>query len=519
MAAQETPTPGGPEATDDAEGDAAPGEASAAETPADLPEHPPGHLAAAPLIARFGGIRPMAHKLGVPVSTVQGWKQRGSIPLARLDELRAAAQAHDIALDEAELAAAPEAPASAPEPPPRAADTPPPTSSPPAAPAAPPRRGGGGAVVLALLALVVALGAGGLVLYDDWRRCGAGVDIGPDPRIGALEDRVDDLAARPVPPTAPDERIDDALAALSARLEAVEQRPTADTGELGDLGERLTALEGAVWDVERNVEALATALAGLPPPADLAPLGAALDSLAQRGDALDAAMVALNDQVAALVASSQDASAAATQGLAATGAEIAALRAELDAVAATAGRADAGSARAVALSVAARQLAAAVDAGTAFTAERDALSALASDDAAILEPLAELAPAAASGIVPFHMLKARFPAAARAVVQAAREDDDADWLDRAMSRATEVVALRRVDPALEGDFPVAIVARAEGHLDAGDLAAAADEMARLTGPAADAAAGWLADARARLAALQALAAIERRALALLDAAG
>lgn len=32
------------------------------------------------IIERFGGIRPMACALGKPVSTVQSWKVRGSIP-------------------------------------------------------------------------------------------------------------------------------------------------------------------------------------------------------------------------------------------------------------------------------------------------------------------------------------------------------------------------------------------------------------------------------------------------------
>ena len=46
--------------------------------------------AALSVIGAFGGIRPMAHKLNVPVSTVQGWKERGIIPEARLEEIRAA---------------------------------------------------------------------------------------------------------------------------------------------------------------------------------------------------------------------------------------------------------------------------------------------------------------------------------------------------------------------------------------------------------------------------------------------
>ena len=42
---------------------------------------------AARVIEAFGGIRPMAKKLGVAVTTVQGWKERNAIPIRRLDEL------------------------------------------------------------------------------------------------------------------------------------------------------------------------------------------------------------------------------------------------------------------------------------------------------------------------------------------------------------------------------------------------------------------------------------------------
>ncbi|MEI8395422.1 MAG: mitofilin family membrane protein [Rhodospirillaceae bacterium] len=55
------------------------------------------------LIQRFGGIRPMANKLEVPVTTVQGWKKRGAIPAARLNDVCDAARRHGIALEEAEL--------------------------------------------------------------------------------------------------------------------------------------------------------------------------------------------------------------------------------------------------------------------------------------------------------------------------------------------------------------------------------------------------------------------------------
>jgi hypothetical protein len=54
---------------------------------------------ASAIIERFGGIRPMASKMGVPVTTVQGWKQRGTVPENRMDDVRSAALAHGIDLE------------------------------------------------------------------------------------------------------------------------------------------------------------------------------------------------------------------------------------------------------------------------------------------------------------------------------------------------------------------------------------------------------------------------------------
>ena len=50
------------------------------------------------VIIKFGGIRPMAQKLGIPVSTVQGWKQRQSIPQNRTVDILAAANKYDLDL-------------------------------------------------------------------------------------------------------------------------------------------------------------------------------------------------------------------------------------------------------------------------------------------------------------------------------------------------------------------------------------------------------------------------------------
>lgn len=48
------------------------------------------------VIERFGGIRPMATKLSMPVTTVQGWKKRNVIPGNRRDDILAAANRFNI---------------------------------------------------------------------------------------------------------------------------------------------------------------------------------------------------------------------------------------------------------------------------------------------------------------------------------------------------------------------------------------------------------------------------------------
>ncbi len=69
------------------------------QAPAEPANGTEGHIPAAGLIEIFGGIRPMAAKLGIAVSTVQGWKQRDAIPGQRLDAIRATAARHGISLD------------------------------------------------------------------------------------------------------------------------------------------------------------------------------------------------------------------------------------------------------------------------------------------------------------------------------------------------------------------------------------------------------------------------------------
>ena len=79
-----------------------------------------------------------------------------------------------------------------------------------------------------------------------------------------------------------------------------------------------------------------------------------------------------------------------------------------------------------------------------------------------------------------------------------------------MARLGALASLRRVGE-VEGDDAEALLARAERRLAAGDLAAAADLVARLDGPAARELAPWLAQARARATLDAALAGLARAA--------
>jgi len=78
-----------------------------------------------------------------------------------------------------------------------------------------------------------------------------------------------------------------------------------------------------------------------------------------------------------------------------------------------------------------------------------------------------------------------------------------------------LVTVRPAGSQAEGDSVDARVARAEASLNDGDLAAAVTELDQLEGEPAQAAADWLAQAKARLAAEQAVTQLRTQATDLL----
>ena len=159
-----------------------------------------------------------------------------------------------------------------------------------------------------------------------------------------------------------------------------------------------------------------------------------------------------------------------------------------------------------------------------FDKALDALKALAGDSPEINAAVTLLAKNAPKGLPTLSGLVERFDDIAGTIVQASREVEEKNWLDRAANRLSKLVSWRRVDGKGGTSSVETVVASAEAHLKAGDLKAAIKAVEGLSVNApgntktAAVAASWLADAKARLAADRAIAGLHRYVLSLLTRA-
>ncbi len=475
--------------------------------------------AAQRVISLFGGIRPMSSKLGVAVSTVQGWRERGSIPANRHEQIFAAAQEHGVDLDHEELvasdrgaapdeagpwreAASSQEPATAKpvQPAGKAKPRVEPATEPPPRPAKLRSKRRGGWLLFGFLLGVVVLGSGaGGAVYTRalWLPL---IDPGyglADDSLLAMGQRISELESAGADGAAATDTA--ALEALGARIAGLEARPggaETNAAAIAEIEERLDALaaapDGAVQDEE--IAALAARLARL-------------ESLQARlGE-----IALFEDRLAAL------------EGLDARVDSLAALEARVETLAesqAVAGSALAGE---TALMLAVLQLRDALRGAGPFAAELGMLRKLAesgalADGGALAQLTAPLSPHAARGVPTPAMLKAQFPPLARAVVAQAQGGEGEDWVSGMLRRAAGLVTIRPVGP-VEGDSPGAIVARAEMQLMSDNPAAALAELDALSGPAAETLRAWRAGAQARLDAQRVLTGLGELLIARLEPAG
>ncbi|MDQ2106321.1 COG4223 family protein, partial [Azospirillum isscasi] len=257
--------------------------------------------------------------------------------------------------------------------------------------------------------------------------------------------------------------LDSAVGQLAARIQQLEQRPQAAAGS-SEPDPRVAQLTEQLGQVQQRVDAVSSE-------------AQAAGQVRQDVDALKQELAAVNQAVE-------------TRRDAATAAQ--------------------------ALVLAAGQLRSALTAGQPFQQELQAVRAVGSGDPQIAQPLDAVAGYAAKGVPTQPQLTDRFTAMASDIVRADNQGEGNDWVEQVTGKIATLVTVRRQGGGVVGDGAAAVVARAEAALQANNLGAAVTELSALKGPAAQVAAPWIADAKARLAANEAGQQLTARAIGLLS---
>jgi hypothetical protein len=326
-----------------------------------------------------------------------------------------------------------------------------------------------------------------------------------------------------VPPQRVD-TVEQQIRTLSEQVQQLAQRPSAASADLTPLEQRLAALESRkpsepdLGPIQRQIATLQAKVAASAStsgsPSDLSPLEARLSALEKQLQDL----TPLRSQLDGLGQQQSELSKRLAQ-LSADQLEIAKRLQALDASVRTqeadaatrqqslqqqateaAGAADRAQQQAAAA-------AAAADRATKLLRLQSARNALAAG-----EPLGKLdaAPPALARFAETKPptesdLRLTFPQAAEAALAASKpETSGKSFGERLWQRAQGLVTIREGDRVLVGDPVAGALADARNKLDAGDLGGAVAAVSGLTGPAAQAMAPWLENAKALLEARQAL---------------
>ncbi|MES1151757.1 MAG: mitofilin family membrane protein, partial [Dongia sp.] len=296
--------------------------------------------------------------------------------------------------------------------------------------------------------------------------------------------------------TAEDTKLTDRVSKLEQQLSALPApAPAPEAGEASDLAplqDRVAKLENDLAQVSREAKA--------------APIPPTVPDLSGDVAALKQQLQSATDEIKALEA--QQATMSGT----------------LQKVASMPAPITAAEQRRMAVVLALGSLRGALAADKPYAAGLKAVDLLTGDDADLKSKLAPaidpLRPLAEKGAPTLAQLQAGFPAeqiaeAANAEATAGAVGADQGWSERLINRLSQAVTVRPVGADVEGDGPLAKLARGEAKLKSGDLAGAVAETEGLDGRAAQAAAPWLAQAKARLAEDQAGAALDAVSTALM----
>jgi hypothetical protein len=164
-------------------------------------------------------------------------------------------------------------------------------------------------------------------------------------------------------------------------------------------------------------------------------------------------------------------------------------------------------ARRAALANAIANLSRAAQGSSPFKTEFDVVAAMLPADAR----LGDIAPFADKGLPTVGTLATMFPNIADAARDAEEAAKGRTWFEKFWANFTSLVSVRSVGET-QGHSTDARLARGEVRLKAGDLAAAVKELSAIGGPARNALASWMAQAKSRVAVETALAEVNTRAI-------
>lgn len=395
--------------------------------------------------------------------------------------------------------------------------TAPPPTPPSAAPPALPARSGtsaGGAFVMGVLASVLVVGALGGIAWTtlpQWQ-----------PRMAEL--------FMPLEVAATANRAVQQASALGGRVEQMEQTLGALRSHLSQIEKAVPASAGGTAVEPARVDALAQRLAALETAPRFDPVQ--LAAVRQTVDGLAGEMAAVRKDVAqfqglaaelkkdnAVFKDEQKQAFGEFRQNSVSPAQVLKLSQRIDAAEAAVQQAQSRTQQAQALLIATGQLREAIYRGAGFDAELRALKLIAGADSETAQTLQALEPLAEGGVSTRGELASRFGELGSAVIRAEVVPVEQGWWRQTVQALTSVVTVRRIDGEAVGDSVAARVARAQAGLEKGDLGAAVRELSVLDGVPAEVAAPWLAKARARLAAEEALSNLTAHAVAVAQANG
>lgn len=425
---------------------------------------PVAQMDAGAVIERFGGIRPMAAKLDIAVTTVQGWKNRGAIPESRYQAILDAAAEHDVDLTDVATGPEPsedsedkntEAAVASSEPKEKTE-----THEPLQVPKAPPpatAKGYGLALGLGAAALVLALTQPlwSPIIYGD--TTGGGDLIR---RVDALETKAgDDQSIR---------RLQQQYAQLEGELKSARAAVQNNNDNMSDLNSRIAAMSGQ--SDERGA------------------LGTALTKR-------------LEDQESGLVTLRQALSAAAAENeqLKTALKNVQAQTAELQQRLSNAVESAASVGPATALNLALSNLESILLSDQPFAGALQAVRQTAAEEPKLLALLDRIDSNANAGIPTLPQLTRQFEKLAPELARQAAVGGRTDWIGKIKNKVYDVVSWRQVG----GPVDQALTA-----LENRDLAGAINALTPLN----EQASVWLAEARARMAAQAVLNDIRARAI-------